>query len=299
MKKYIAVVALLCLVLCGCDGAGSSSGTTTSPSGSDSGTSTPSGSFEDDGSSSDGTTPGNMSSGNGSETETIVSASSKVFGWGMGKELNEKNQPVESIRCNEKYADLNAVFIGKDEKVIYLTFDAGYENGNTAKILDTLKNKKVKATFFLVYDYVEKNPELVKRMINEGHIIGNHSYSHKCIPKLSTEAGTEEIMKMHNFMKEQYGFDMKVFRFPAGEYSGQAMSLVKGLGYKSVFWSYAYVDWVTDKQIGEQAALKKLTDNIHNGAIYLLHPVSDDNAAILGDFIDACTQKGYTFSTEF
>lgn len=296
MKKLIALALLLCLVLCGCD-AGDNSSSGMPQSGSDSGS--PSESFEGDGSSSDGLLPGNMSSGSGSEAETPVSASTKVLGWGMGKELNEKNQPVESLRCNEKYAGLDAVFIGKDEKVIYLTFDAGYENGNTAKILDTLKAKGVKATFFLVYDYVEKNPELVKRMINEGHNIGNHSYSHKCIPKLSTEEATEEIMKMHNFMKEQYGFDMKVFRFPAGEYSGQAMSLVQSLGYKSVFWSYAYVDWVTDKQIGEEAALKKLTDNIHNGAIYLLHPVSDDNAAILGDFIDACTAQGYTFRTEF
>lgn len=217
-------------------------------------------------------------------------------GWGQGVRLDDKNRPEASLLFQEKYGKYDAHYIGPEDKTIYLTFDCGYENGNTAPILDTLKEKGVQAVFFVISDYVNRQPELVQRMIDEGHTIGNHSDTHLCMPEQTLECCEQEIMNLHNRMLEDYNYTMTLFRPPAGEFSERTLALTQQLGYKSVFWSYAYADWDPNKQMGPDKALPKITAALHPGAIYLLHAVSPDNAAILGDFIDAARDQGYQFA---
>ena len=216
-------------------------------------------------------------------------------GWGPGKVTNH-NRPPYAVSNSQKYKDYNALFIGDDCKKVYLTFDEGYENGYTPLILDTLKQKNVKAVFFVTYDYVRRNPALVRRMIDEGHRLGNHSWSHPSFPSLSTEKAIEEIMKLHNLVKKDFNYEMTLFRFPMGEYSPKALAICKNLGYKSVFWSFAYADWNTNSQPDEAASLEKITNSAHNGAIYLLHAVSKTNTNILCDVIENVKNLGYEWS---
>jgi peptidoglycan-N-acetylmuramic acid deacetylase len=221
--------------------------------------------------------------------------SSKKIGWGVGT-VKEDERPYSAVSFNEKYKDLGGRFIGEDNKKVYLTFDEGYENGYTAAILDTLKAKKVSAVFFVTYDYASKNPDLVCRIINEGHVLGNHSWSHPSVPTCTDDGAKNEIMRLHNYVLEKFNYKMTLFRFPMGEFSEKTLAVAKNCGYHSVFWSFAYVDWKTDNQPEKQIALKRTTEGAHNGAIYLLHAVSKTNTEILGDFIDNVRNKGYTFS---
>lgn len=217
-------------------------------------------------------------------------------GYGQGTHFDELNRPRGAKRFNEEYSKYNAKAIDITEaKVITLTFDQGYENGYTAKILDTLKEKGVKATFFLVMDYAERQPELVKRMIDEGHTVGNHSWHHYSMPELSEEDARSEIMELHDYMLENYGVLMNKFRPPKGEYSELSLAVTGELGYTTVLWSFAYADWDTDNQPDPEASLQKLIDRAHPGAIYLLHSVSETNAEILGAFIDEMLAQGYSF----
>ena len=216
-------------------------------------------------------------------------------GWGQGVQFDDLNRPLASLSFQEKYGKYDAYFIGEEEPALYLTFDCGYENGYTPLILDTLKEKDVQAVFFCVSDYVERQPELVQRMIDEGHVIGNHSDTHPCMPEQSVERCEQEIMNLHNKMLDEFDYTMTLFRAPAGEFSERTLAVTQQLGYKSVFWSYAYADWDPNNQMGPEAALPKITKALHPGAIYLLHAVSPDNAAILGDFIDAARAEGYSF----
>ncbi len=218
-------------------------------------------------------------------------------GWGQGVNVDDSNRPVGCLQYQDLYGKYDAYFIGKQTKTIYLTFDEGYENGYTAKILDTLKEKKVSAAFFVTYDYCDRNPDLVKRMISEGHVVGNHSWSHPSMPTISLEEGKNEIMKLHEYVKTNFGYEMTLFRPPMGEFSEQTLAMTQQLGYKSVFWSYAYEDWDSDNQIGAEAAYQKITKAEHDGAIYLLHAVSKDNAEVLGRVIDDMKSKGYSFGT--
>ena len=227
------------------------------------------------------------------DVETLDNTKS---GWGPGKVTNHC-QPPYAVSANQKYKDkYNAFYVGEDCNKVYLTFDEGYENGYTAAILDTLKHKNVKAVFFVTYDYVRRNPKLVQRMIDEGHKVGNHSWSHPSFPSLSTEKAVDEIMKLHNLVKEQFNYEMTLFRFPMGEYSPKALAICKNLGYKSVFWSFAYADWNTSNQPDEAASLEKITSSAHNGAIYLLHAVSKTNTNILGNVIENVRNLGYVWS---
>ena len=216
-------------------------------------------------------------------------------GWGQGVQLDEKNRPQSSLLYQEKYGKYDAWYIGEEAPVIYLTFDNGYENGNTAPILDTLKEKNVPAVFFCTLDYIKKQPELVQRMIDEGHAVGNHSDKHPSFPEVSIERREQEIMNVHQHMLDNFQYTMTLFRPPAGEFSDQTLAQTQELGYKSVFWSYAYKDWDPNNQMGPDKALPKITKALHPGAIYLLHAVSPDNAAILGDFIDNAREAGYEF----
>lgn len=216
--------------------------------------------------------------------------------WGPGN-ITDHQRPTDPENLQAAYSSLGATFLLPESKQICLTFDEGYENGYTGAILDTLKEKKVQAIFFVTYDFASQNPDLIKRMISEGHIVGNHTYRHYTMDEVTEEAATEEIVYLHQYIQKNYNYQMKYFRFPKGEFSEATLALAKSLGYKSVFWSFAYEDWDTENVMNPQDALKKITDSTHPGAIYLLHAVSPTNAEILGDAIDEIRQQGYTFTT--
>lgn len=216
--------------------------------------------------------------------------------WGPGNITNHQ-RPTDPENLQAAYSSLGASFLLPESKQICLTFDEGYENGYTGAILDTLKEKKVQAIFFVTYDFASQNPDLIKRMISEGHIVGNHTYRHYTMDEVTEEAATEEIVYLHQYIQKNYNYQMKYFRFPKGEFSEATLALAKSLGYKSVFWSFAYEDWDTENVMNPQDALKKVTESTHPGAIYLLHAVSSTNAEILGDAIDNIRQQGYTFTT--
>ena len=204
--------------------------------------------------------------------------------WGPGNITNHQ-RPTDPENLQAAYSSLGASFLLPESKQICLTFDEGYENGYTGAILDTLKEKKVQAIFFVTYDFASQNPDLIKRMISEGHIVGNHTYRHYTMDEVTEEAATEEIVYLHQYIQKNYNYQMKYFRFPKGEFSEATLALAKSLGYKSVFWSFAYEDWDTENVMNPQDALKKVTESTHPGAIYLLHA------------IDNIRQQGYTFTT--
>ncbi len=216
--------------------------------------------------------------------------------WGPGNIQNHE-RPVDPEKLQSQYSDLNGKWLLADDKNICLTFDEGYENGYTAQILDTLKEKNVKTIFFCTYDYVKDNPELVNRMINEGHIVGNHSYRHYNFTQIDVETARDEITILHDYVAEQFGYEMKYFRFPEGAFSAQALALTKDLGYSTLFWSFAYADWDRENPPSNETAFEKITSSVHNGAILLLHAVCKSNAEVLGDAIDNIIEQGYTFTT--
>ena len=181
------------------------------------------------------------------------------------------------------------------EKVIYLTFDCGWENGYTDDVLDTLKEKKVPAAFFCTLEHIKKSPELITRMIKEGHIVGNHSAKHPNFAEIDRQRMADEILECDNYLRENFGYTSSFFRFPEGCYTENALELVHSMGFTSVFWSSAYADWDVSKTKGKDYAFETVTSRLHPGAILLLHSVSPDNAAALGDIIDWARQNGYEF----
>lgn len=214
--------------------------------------------------------------------------------YSFGRTSDGKPAPYASA-TQKTYGKYAGNFIGPDNGCIYLTFDCGYEYNNlTASILDTLKEKNVKAVFFITLPYAQKNPELVRRMIDEGHAVGNHSSSHPVMPTLSIDEMVEEVMALHNYVRETYGYEMNLFRPPTGAYSTRSLAVVQSLGYKNVHWSFAYDDWEPEDQPSESYALKRITESYHSGAIYLLHAISQTNANVLSDAIDALRGLGYT-----
>lgn len=220
---------------------------------------------------------------------------SSLIGWGLGKSRDNLKRPVDAVNAQEKYGKYSSLFIDLGgENTVYLTFDEGYENGYTADILDTLKAHGVKAVFFVTYDYCKSSPELVERMIAEGHTVGNHSYSHPSFPKCAESEVIEEVSLLHDYVKENFGYEMTLFRFPMGEFSEKTLAALQKLGYTSVFWSFAYQDWNADKQPSPQEAYNTVTSALHSGGIYLLHAVSKANADSLGDIISFWKQSGYT-----
>lgn len=201
---------------------------------------------------------------------------------------------------NQKYFEsnnLNAFCLDtkSKDKVLYLTFDCGYENGYTEKILDVLKEKNVNAAFFCTLPQVEENPELIRRMIDEGHIVGNHSVTHPSFAEITTEQMTKEIHGMEEYLKENFNYSEPYFRFPKGEYTDTAIQTVNSLGYSCVFWSLAYADWDLNNQKGEQYAYEKVVSRLHPGAVILLHSVSPDNANALSRIIEEAKNQGYKF----
>ena len=194
----------------------------------------------------------------------------------------------------------NAAYIGDTtQKVLYLTFDAGYENGCTGKILDVLKAHNVPAAFFLVGNYIEKNPDLVKRMVAEGHIVGNHTMHHYDMSRISDkDAFTKELQDLESLYQSVTGRPMpKYYRPPQGIYSESNLKMAKSLGYKTVFWSLAYVDWQNDRQPTDEEAFSKLLPRTHDGAVVLLHSTSETNARILDTLLTKWEAMGYRFES--
>ncbi len=225
-------------------------------------------------------------------TSLPVSAGTAI-GYGQGKQVDANNVPVGALEFNAQYGKYGAYATTPDKRRIILTFDQGYENGYTAQILDTLREKHVTAIFFLTGDYARSEPELVRRMIAEGHMLGNHGMTHASLPTLTPEGQRKEIGDLHDYVIEHYSYRMQYFRCPCGEYSQEALETAQSLGYRTVFWSGAHVDWLVDDQPDPQASLEKLTAQAHGGEILLLHSVSSTNTQILGDLIDALREKGY------
>lgn len=215
-------------------------------------------------------------------------------GYGQGTAVNENNVPTGAIAFNQTYGPYGAYALTPVKKQIVLTFDQGYENGYTSQILDTLKEKNVKAIFFLTGDYAKKEKDLVQRMIDEGHCLGNHGMTHAKLPTLDENGIEEEIMSLHDYVLNEYGYEMQYFRPPCGEFSEESLAVTQKLGYQTLFWSFAYVDWNVDNQPELNSSLDKVVSSGHDGAIYLLHSVSKTNAEILGNAIDQLRANGYT-----
>ena len=218
--------------------------------------------------------------------------------WGLSFQV--PGQTPSGPMSARQLSTYDAVFVEEtEEKVIYLTFDAGYENGCTAEILDILAKHDVKAAFFLVGNYMEKNADLVRRMVAEGHIVGNHTMHH---PDMSTISDPEkfstELSQLVDLYKEITGEEMpKYYRPPRGTYSEENLKMAQSLGYKTVFWSLAYADWDNDNQPSRETALEKLLGRIHPGAIVLLHSTSKTNAAVLDEVLTEWEKMGYRFAT--
>lgn len=230
--------------------------------------------------------------------ETAAIETSADGNWGLSFPEEGKtptgNATIDELKAYDAFFAENT-----EEKVIYLTFDCGYENGNTAPILDALKKHQVPAAFFVVGTFVDTNPDLIKRMIAEGHIVGNHTYHHPDMSKISTtESFSKELLDVESRFEEITGQPMtKFYRPPQGKYSESNLQMAKDLGYKTFFWSLAYVDWYQDKQPTKEEAFKKLLGRIHPGAIVLLHSTSSTNASILDELLSKWEEMGYNFKS--
>ncbi|MDC3418175.1 delta-lactam-biosynthetic de-N-acetylase [Aquibacillus sp. 3ASR75-54] len=224
-----------------------------------------------------------------------MSIQAKSYGWGFKKNTN--HQPPDVGVYKNILDDLGGYYLDNSgDKVVYLTFDNGYEEGYTGKVLDVLKEKKVPATFFVTGHYVEDQEQLVKRMVNEGHIVGNHSYHHPDFTKLSKAKMKEELESLEEAVaKITDQKEMQYVRPPRGTFNKQSIQWANELGYTHVFWSLAFVDWNTDSQKGWKKAYQQVMDQIHPGAVILLHTVSKDNAEALAYMIDDLRKQGYSF----
>lgn len=225
-----------------------------------------------------------------------LAASTEVTNWGLSFQ-QEGACPVGNADA-KTLKQYDAYFVGDTtQKTIYLTFDAGYENGNTGAILDALKKHNAKGTFFLVGNFMETAPELVKRMCDEGHIVGNHTYTHPDMSAvLNEDKFMEELQKVELEYKNITGQEMlKLYRPPQGKYCVQNLEMAQKAGYKTVFWSLAYVDWYNDKQPTKEEAFAKLLPRIHPGAVVLLHSTSKTNGEILDELLTKYEEMGYTF----
>ena len=226
----------------------------------------------------------------------VSAASTESFSWYYKPRTD--GIPPEVIPEARAFLDEHHVIYAdhSGEKNIYLTFDAGYENGNVEKILDVLKEKEAPGTFFILPQIAREHRDLLRRMKEEGHIVGNHSTTHHDMSKITDfDAFRTEIEGVENAMTEYTGLTMdKFFRPPEGRFSEQSLAFADELGYTTVFWDLAYADWDNDKQMAPAEALKLVLSRTHPGAVVLLHPTSATNAAILGDYIDAIRADGFT-----
>lgn len=223
--------------------------------------------------------------------------SNKKICWGIKREDNHE-QPDVGKQNKSLLDEYDGICIGNsNSKKVYLTFDAGYEAGYMEKILEVLKQNDVKACFFITAHYLNTQPDLVKRMIDEGHIVGNHTVNHKSMPEIDNDTINKEIMNLHTAVYDKFGYEMKYIRPPKGELSERTIAYTNSLGYKTVMWSLAYDDWDESKQGREAYGKSKVLDNVHNGAVILLHSNSKDNSNILNDVIKGVREMGYEFES--
>lgn len=221
--------------------------------------------------------------------------------WYVKRCGNKRPQISDNQKVIEKYNGFyidNKLSDDSEKKILYLTFDAGYENGNVEKIVNILKEKDVPAAFFLLDHIIIKNTDLVMRMVNEGHIVCNHTRNHKDLTTCSREENINNLVGLEKVYKDRTGLEIsKYFRFPEGRYNEESLALVNELGYKTIFWSFGYDDWDDNRQPNPEKAKEKILTNTHNGAVILLHPTSSTNAKILPGLIDAWREMGYSFGT--
>lgn len=233
-----------------------------------------------------------VAAGNGGALFT----SGEITNWGLS--FQKQGEAPVGNASSEYLAQYDALYC-KDpaEKKLYITFDAGFENGNTEKILDALKKHGVKAVFFLVGNYFETQPDLVKRMVSEGHTVGNHTYSHPDMSAIADEASFQnELEKNARLYQELIGTEMpKLYRPPQGKFCENNLRMAQKLGYHTVFWSLAYVDWYENDQPTRDEAFQKLLPRVHPGAVVLLHSTSKTNGEILDELLTEWENQGYTF----
>ncbi len=218
--------------------------------------------------------------------------------WGLS--FQTEGQPPQGPASQSVLQNFDTAYLGNTaEKKLYLTFDAGYENGCTAQILEILRKHEVKAAFFLVGNYMEKNADLVREMVRDGHIVGNHTMHHPDMSKISDfDSFSKELQELEQLYQQITGEEMpKYYRPPQGNYSEENLKMAQRLGYKTVFWSLAYVDWKNDDQPSREYAFSKLIPRTHNGAVVLLHSTSQTNAQILDELLTRWKEMGYTFGT--
>lgn len=230
---------------------------------------------------------------------TIITsvASEKSIAWGIKRE-NNHSQPDVGEKNRKILEENNGICLGSAEKkVIYLTFDSGYEAGYMDNILETLKKNNVKATFFITAHYLNSATDKVQRMIEEGHIIGNHTVNHKSMPTIENEKIEKEIIQLHQAVYEKFGYEMKYIRPPKGEFNERTLKKTVELGYKTVMWSFAYCDWDKKKQPSQEEAIKIITNNFHSGEIMLLHSNSRTNSEVLDTIIKEARKQGYEFKS--
>ena len=228
----------------------------------------------------------------------IPTSSTSESNWGLS--FQEEGKPPVANTTAEELKQFDAYYMqNTEEKNIYLTFDCGYENGNTAPILDALKKHNAPATFFIVGNFLPTSPDLVRRMTEEGHTVGNHTFHHPDMSKISSiDAFSKELKDLEDLYKETTGKEMvKYYRPPQGKYSESNLKMAQDLGYQTFFWSLAYVDWYQDKQPSSEEAFQKLLGRIHPGAIVLLHSTSSTNAAILDELLSKWEEMGYQFQS--
>lgn len=216
--------------------------------------------------------------------------------YGVGNAVDPKtNRPVIDYYTND-YGGFRADFMHPDSRYVWLTFNEIQENGNTRSILNTLEQKGVKAVFFVTLNYVKKNPEIVQRMIDEGHVIGNYTTNCADVPNLTSKELTSELDTLYNYVYNTYGYEMYLFRAPSGYFNEQSLAVAQSLGYRTVFWSFAYADWDISNQPDVSGSLQNAVERAHGGAIYQLSGASVTNREMLPDMIDGIRAKGYEFA---
>ncbi len=227
--------------------------------------------------------------------EAMTNSQNQKYGWGLKKNKNAPPDIPEATK--ELIKKYGGIYMSNEPKTLYLTFDEGYENGYTPKILDVLKENQVPAAFFVTGPYIKREQELIKRMTAEGHIVGNHTVNHPSLPDVSDEEIKIELDNLSQNFYDLTKKEMKFFRAPMGEYSERTLKITRDMGYTNVFWSFAYCDWQTNNQKGPGYAYNQIMDGVHDGAILLLHAVSRDNAEVLDKVIKDLKNNGYTFKS--
>lgn len=229
--------------------------------------------------------------------DQLLAMDSVSKGYGAGKEMDSKNRPTYALSMDRLYEKYDAHFIGEDNGKVYLTFNVTYEHeGLVQQTLNILREKQVKAVFFVDKAFAQNYPNMIRQILNDGHILANHCTTHPDLPTLSIDQIVNQIMDIHNYVKETYGYEMKLFRPPSGYFSEQVWAIAQSMGYRSYNWSFTYLDWDTSNQPDPAATLTKMTNALHSGAIYQFHAISSTNAAVMADFIDTTKAKGFEFA---